>query len=75
MKFTMNKRHLILLALIVICLPLVLSGCGKKVAKTDEATKVEDDFNVDLSLPSQQAGNLKNVPKEEIDTLFSNIKE
>ncbi|MCX6740768.1 MAG: hypothetical protein NTZ49_06105 [Candidatus Parcubacteria bacterium] len=72
----MKKSQFIFLMLVVICLPIFLAGCGNKIVKTDtDAKQLEADFNIDVPLPNKQAGNLKNVPKEEIDTLFDNIKK
>jgi hypothetical protein len=33
------------------------------------------DFNFEAKVPSDMVGNLANVPKEKIDTLFNNLKK
>jgi len=50
-----------------------ISGCNNSKANTngDPAT----DFNVEISLPKDKAGNINAVPKAEIDSLFNNLKQ
>ncbi len=75
------KQGIFSLALLL-AFSLVLAGCScskktdtsgqKQVNKNVNAE--EQEFNMDLAVPQQVSGNLNNVPKEEIDTLFNNIK-
>jgi len=47
---------------------------NKSLASKTNINKPADQFNFEAPLPQGQVGDLSNVPKEEIDTLFNNLK-
>jgi hypothetical protein len=73
-----NSRLYFLTALVlaVISLTLWISGCNSKLVKRADSTNdPAKDFNVQVPISDENIGNLNNVPKEELDSLFSNLKQ
>jgi len=57
---------------------LVIQGLSKKqptASNLNQPPNPGSEFNVQVSLPTEQMGSLSNVSKDKIDTLFSNLKK
>jgi hypothetical protein len=76
-RFGLNNRmRLFTFFLIMAALAIWISGCNKNIVKQgNPANDPAKDFNVQLDIPQANAGNINNVPKEKIDSLFGNLKQ
>jgi hypothetical protein len=71
-----NKLYFLVFGLIVIALTVWIFNSNQRIVKKgNSADQLAQDFNVELNIPQNNIGNLDDVPKEKIDSLFSNIKE
>jgi hypothetical protein len=76
-KSTPNNSGLLLVLgiLLIAVVAIWVSGCNNKSAR--QAGSVADaanDFNVEVGIPQDNIGDLDKVPKEELDSLFANLK-
>lgn len=62
--------------LVVIALTIWIFNSNQKIVKQgNTADQLAQDFNVQLDVPMENIGSLDDIPKEKIDSLFSDIKE
>ena len=61
--------------LIVVAVTIwVFTGNQKVVKQGNTAEQLAQEFNVQLEVPMENIGSLDDIPKEKIDSLFSDIK-
>jgi len=71
-----NKMYIFAVFLIIVALAIWISGCNKKVVKQgNSAEEAAKDFNVQINIPQENIGDINKVPKEKVDSLFSNLKK
>lgn len=75
----LNSRRLYIvigLCLIIALMVIWILANNKKLARLEGSTDdPTNDFNVEVSIPDNNTGDLSAVPKEELDSLFANIKQ
>jgi cbb3-type cytochrome oxidase subunit 3 len=76
-KIMTSRRGLFLVLglFLIAVIAIWLSGQNKKIVHQASSTvDLSQDFNVEVGIPPKNVGNLNDVPKEELDSLFANIK-
>ena len=71
-----GKLFMIAIGLVVVVVTIWVFTSNQKVVKQgNTAQQLAQDFNVQLDVPMENIGSLDDIPKEKIDSLFSDIKE
>lgn len=70
-----GKLFMIAAGLLVTAVTIWVFTSNPKVVKQgNTAQQLAQDFNVQIDMPMENIGNLDDIPKEKIDSLFSDIK-
>ena len=71
-----NRIYFLTLGFIVIALAIWIFNSNQKIVKRgNSADQLAQDFNVEINIPRDKSGDIDSVPKEKIDSLFSNINK
>jgi hypothetical protein len=71
-----SRIYVLAIVLFIIAVAIWIFGYSYKIVKkADSSNDPAKDFNVQVPISDQNIGNLNSVPKEEIDSLFNNLKK
>lgn len=72
----LNKKMYLLGAVLAIVIVVIwLWGNNKSAKSVDPADQAAKDFNVQVSIPSENKGDISVVSPEKVDSLFDNLKQ